>query len=268
MTRPAKKQPIAPGSLDTRELPKARRGGGATRVYHALREEILCLRLRPGTPLDEVGLSKRFQLSRSPIREALIRLESEGLANILPNRSTIVAPFEMEKIPHFLDALDLMQRATTRLAAVRRTDEDINRINAAQDAFQKAVSGRNVLGMIESNYEFHVRVAEAGRNPFFTSWYSRLLDEGKRMLHVHFSYKAEAQSMGANALVDEHKRIISAICLRDPERADILAHEHSTQFRDRFVRYLEQNLTEAMRLGWSDGDGVAIRPRRKVKKGT
>ena len=104
---------------------KLARGTGATYVYDTLRQEILCLALRPGALLDEVGLAARFSMSRSPVREALIRLASERLVLMLPNRSTIVAPFDIESLPRYLDALSLMQRITARLAALERTDDDL-----------------------------------------------------------------------------------------------------------------------------------------------
>ena len=70
---------------------KRKRASGSSRVYAKLRDEILSLTLRPGAPLDEVSLGRRFKLSRSPVREALIRLAGEKLVVILPNRSTVVA---------------------------------------------------------------------------------------------------------------------------------------------------------------------------------
>ena len=78
---------------------RRRRASGTKRIYHKIREEILCLKLRPGEPFDEVGLSKRFKLSRSPVREALIGLAGERLVKLLPNRSAIVAPLDVETLP-------------------------------------------------------------------------------------------------------------------------------------------------------------------------
>lgn len=66
-------------------------GAAAREIYHVLRDEILTLVLEPGLPLDETSLSKRFSVSRSPVREALNRLLAERLVETLPNRSTIVA---------------------------------------------------------------------------------------------------------------------------------------------------------------------------------
>ncbi|MCC0040259.1 MAG: GntR family transcriptional regulator, partial [Brucellaceae bacterium] len=70
--------------------PGARRG--ALQVYDALREDILWVRIKPGSALDEVRLAERFKVSRTPIREALLLLSGESFVQFLPNRTTVVAP--------------------------------------------------------------------------------------------------------------------------------------------------------------------------------
>ncbi len=86
------------------------RSAGWTGVYETLRHDILSLALAPGELLDEMSLSRRFGFSRSPIREALIRLSGDGLVVNLPNRTTIVAPVDIARFPQYVDALDLGHR--------------------------------------------------------------------------------------------------------------------------------------------------------------
>src|SRR4029453_15900232 len=85
------------------------KGAGWRNVYDTLRTEILALTLAPGQLLDETSLAERFGLSRSPVREALIRLAAEELVVTLPNRSTIVAPIDLASFPKYVDALDIAQ---------------------------------------------------------------------------------------------------------------------------------------------------------------
>jgi DNA-binding GntR family transcriptional regulator len=77
----------------------------------ALRNEILHLALKPGAKLDEMGLVRKFGISRTPVREALIRLASEGLVFLLPNRGAQVAPLDLVDIAHYFEALELLQCA-------------------------------------------------------------------------------------------------------------------------------------------------------------
>jgi len=215
-----------------------RRGTGAAHVYQRLREEILCLTLPPGEPLDEVGLATRFGLSRSPVREALIRLAADGLVVMLQNRATIVTPFDLEGLPRYLEALDLMQRVTARLAAEHRTDEELERMDEAADVFNAAVLRGDLMQMVERNRDLHVTIARAGHNPHFLGLYSRLLDEGMRMLNLNLRFRTQIEKADPEVYRRDHAQIIEAIRARDPERADRLAHEHTELFIDRFVRYL------------------------------
>jgi DNA-binding GntR family transcriptional regulator len=222
------------------------RSAGWTGVYEALRHDILSLALAPGELLDEMGLSRRFGFSRSPIREALIRLSGDGLVVNLPNRTTIVAPVDIARFPQYVDALDLAQRINTRLAAELRTDQDIKEIEAAQQGFIAAVNSRDHLAMSEDNKHFHMAIARAGRNPYFASFYEKLLDEGRRILHLHFDYIEKTND--GRLLTDEHEEMIGAIRARDVARADRLAHDHSRQFRDRFLDFLRANYTSSIDL--------------------
>lgn len=221
---------------------RRRRASGSKRIYSKIREEILCLKLRPGEPLDEVGLSRRFKLSRSPVREALIRLAGESLVKLLPNRSAIVAPLDVETLPRYLEALDLMQRITTRMAAMLRSEEELAAIRAAQQAFERACARCSIVDMIEANRDYHLAIAEAGRNPYFTSLYARLLDEGMRMLHIHFKFRAETQELKPDLMFAEHTAMTDAIARQDADLAERLAHEHAEGFSDAFLHYLRQNL--------------------------
>jgi DNA-binding GntR family transcriptional regulator len=99
-------------SDDEGEIVGHRRGAGVGFVYEALRNDIVELVLAPGSPIDEVQLAQRFAMSRTPIREALVRLAADGLITTLPNRATIVASIDFLALPQFFDALTLMYRAS------------------------------------------------------------------------------------------------------------------------------------------------------------
>jgi len=225
---------------------------GSARVYAQLRQEILRTALPPGAPLDEIGLSERFGLSRSPIREALVRLSSEGLVQILPNRSTIVTPIDVQGIPEFLDALDLLQRVTTRSAALFRTEAQLREIEAAAVAYgggaRASIETGDSLPLIEGNYAFHMAIARAGSNRYFVNFYRRLLDDGRRILHYHFEYERNDPGISAERLGSEHAEMVAAIRDKDADRAERIAHAHAIQFKGRFIQYLSRSITADVRL--------------------
>lgn len=223
------------------------KGAGWRSVYDALRTEILALTLPPGQLLDETSLAERFDLSRSPVREALIRLAAEELVVTLPNRSTIVAPIELANFPKYVDALDIAQRINTRLAAELRTEADLQAMASRQRRFEEAVRSGNHLAMSETNKDFHMAIAHAGRNPYLAAFYERLLDQGRRMLHLHFQFLERTRE--GYLLTDEHHEMLAAIKARDVERADRLAHDHTRQFRDSFIDFMKETYATDMALG-------------------
>jgi len=235
-------------SKETTEAATGAKRHGGRYIYEELRKQILTLKLKPGMPLDEVSLAAQFGLSRSPVRDALARLISEGLVTILPNRTLLVTPFEIEEFPNYISALDLIQRAVTRLAALQRTDDDLVRIRAADATYLAAVGTGDFQAMSERNKAFHMAIAEAGKNPYFISYYEKLLGEGQRLLHLHFDYIISTAST-TTRLGRDHDEMINAIEARKPDEAEKAAHEHTMLFQRRFLAYLQQNLTEKMSVG-------------------
>lgn len=226
----------------TEKAPKEKRtrGDGAARIYAVLREEILTMEMPPSHPVDEASLAERFSVSRSPVREALVRLASQGLVNTLPNKSTIIAPLNIEEFPQYMDVLDLLQRTSHRLAAMLRTEADLVAIDTRQAEFTEAVERGDVIGMIERNSAFHLTIAEAARNRYLTKSYGRLLDEGRRILRLYF--RSYGDSLPPE-LIKEHNRIIDAIRDQDADLAEQLAHEHSNELQTRFLEYMSTRLT-------------------------
>lgn len=223
---------------DTNTIPERKRGSGVKMVYDLLRDEILDLVLLPGSPIDEVQLAERFKMSRTPIREALVRLAGEGLIDTLPNRSTMVSNIDFLNMHTYFDALVLMYRVTTRLAAQYHRPEDLRVIRAHQAEFAAAVQAQDALAMIATNAALHQAISEAGRNPYFTSLFNRLLDEGRRILRLYYqSYEDRLPQR----FVDEHEDMIAVIAARDVDAADQLAKAHAEQIVHQIQKLFTRN---------------------------
>jgi DNA-binding GntR family transcriptional regulator len=207
----AAKKPAKVGSDDAQPV----RGSGVKRVYATLRQEIIEMILLPGEHLDETRLSERFQMSRTPVREALVLLAAEGHVTTLPNRNTVVSSIDFERLPVYFDALTLMYRVTTRLAAMKRRDADIAVIEGHSERFNAAVDNADALAMIGANRDLHVAIAEAGGNPYYTDFFGRLLDSGRRILRIY--YRTFDDHLPRH-YADEHAAIIASIAARDADR--------------------------------------------------
>lgn len=238
----------ADNSLQTTpaDEPRRARGSGVQTVYDALRQAIVELHLEPGSPLDEVTLAERFRMSRTPVREALVRLAFEGLVLQLPNRNTIVSPIDFARLPVYFEALTLMYRVTTRCAASGRTSAHLTAMRDHQAAYVRAVSEGDVPGMISHNRNFHVTIAEAGGNPYFTGLFTRLLDEGRRILRLYY-YKSFDDHL-PRRYADEHDAIIAAVESGDAALCDALATRHAEQIVEQIQRYIARNRTKELSL--------------------
>ena len=139
-------------------------------------------------------------------------LAAEGLVTTLPNRNTVVATIDFSTVPVYFDALTLMYRVTTRLAALRRGDADLAAIRELQAAFARSVRDADALAMISVNRDFHLAIARAGRNRYYTEFFARLLDEGRRLLRLYYSSYDDHLPQ---EFVDEHDGLIAAIVERD-----------------------------------------------------
>ena len=228
-------------SKDKSATSKHNHGYGALMIYETLRDDILSLKLEPGILIDETSLAKRFKVSRSPIREALVKLGTEGLTNTLPNKGTIVAPLALEELPNYMDALDLIQRAVTRLAALNRTNSDINEIRTKQKLFLKTLGSKNIVNMIQTNRDFHLAVSKAAQNRFLADAYKRILDEGRRSLLFYFKTFGEVvpEDLGI-----PHEKMIIAIQQKDADLAEKLAAEHTDEVHKRFMKFFSNRLTK------------------------
>lgn len=225
--------------------PDRKRGSGVKHVYDVLRDEILNLARPPGSPIDEVQLAESLSMSRTPVREALVRLVAEGLVTTLPNRATIVSQIDFLNLHHYFDALTLMYRVTTRLAAQNRTAEDLAVIRAHQAEFSRAVEAQDALAMIATNREFHAAIAEAGRNPYYIALFNRLLDEGRRILRIYYS---SYQDRLPQRFVDEHAEMIAAIEAGDVATADRLATAHADQIVGQIRAFISRDLRQPIAL--------------------
>ncbi len=203
-----------------------------------LRQAILCMELRPGSDLDELEISSRYAVSRTPVREALIRLTAEGLVQAVRGRGSRVAAMNLFDLRDFFESLDLLQRAQTTLAALRRSDHELREIEAAERDFEKAAAGRDVDVLTEMNFRFHLAISQAAHSRHLHHGYERALIEGMRVGHVSFIEHDGTQARLQEHLdrtIADHREMVSFIRDQDTEGAERVATRHVELFRNSIV---------------------------------
>ena len=212
------------------------------RIYEVIRQRILRLELLPGANIDEIALVEEFGVSRTPVREALIRLSTDGLVQILPNIGAHVSPLDFTEIPELMEALELCMRATTRWAAVRRSQTDLDAMRAHCAEWLKCSREKDFVGMSEANNRFHLAIAEASRNRHLAGMYKSLqpgfLRTSLTLLSTSMSQERDYQKYNKR-VDDEHIHLINLIASGDVEGADGAAIQHATLMRERLARHIQ-----------------------------
>ncbi|MGY8669393.1 GntR family transcriptional regulator [Bradyrhizobium sp. UFLA05-109] len=219
------------------------KGSGSRTVFDALRGQILSAELPPGADIDEQELVARYGISRTPVREALIKLASEGLVQIVTNRGARVAPLEVSEVPPLLEARELCERAINRWAAVRRTASDLAAIEAACLLFEEASHAGDYNAMASANSDFHAAISRACGNRFIEEHYRTIATQTIRLARMALTTDRSDPPDGRyhETVRQHHRGMVDAIRRGDAEEADRLAKEHAVLFRDHMLKFFETN---------------------------
>ncbi|MEW1819301.1 GntR family transcriptional regulator [Arthrobacter sp. NPDC080031] len=197
----------------------------ATSVYESIRSDIMSGHFQPGDALAENALAGRYGISRTPIREALQRLEHEQLVVRTP-RGVHVKSSTPEEILDIYDVRITLEGAASRAAAERRSELDLMRIRAAHDAM-KNLSSTAGGDRAEANRVFHEAIWAASHSPTLVDLLNRL--------NVHLiRYPSTTLTFGGRweEAVLEHERLVDAVAARDAESAASIAEKHMRGARD------------------------------------
>lgn len=224
-------------------------------VCDILREDILSLSIAPGSSLEEKVLAEKYQVSRTPIREALIRLAAEGLVEFQPRRGGRVIPIILPNLPRYLETSSLIHRSIARLAAGRRLSRDLRKMDVALAAFRADIAHIDiydydtVMQAAVSESAVFRAVAVAAHNIYLFEIFEKLGLQGQRMLRLAFAYRPQGQmdvptfaAMRAEGLTDYAERIRQG----DADGAEAQSKKLHTEMVDRLMAYLKENLTDGV----------------------
>ncbi|PNH90646.1 GntR family transcriptional regulator [Vibrio diazotrophicus] len=206
-------------------------------------EAIVEGQIAPGSKISEPELAKRFEVSRGPLREALMRIEGLGLIERIPHVGARVIQFSSEKLVELYAVREALEGMAARLAARNITEIEIAGLEtllSTHSAHIDQVDGASYFHQ-QGDFDFHYRIIKASRN---SQLVSLLCDELYHLLRMYRYQSPRAQSRPVEAL-DEHKFILQAIRNRDEELAEMLMRRHISRSR----RLIEQQiLSEAKDL--------------------
>lgn len=210
-------------------------------VVKTLRQQILTGKLKPGERLLEIHLAEELGVSRTPIREAIRKLELEGLVTMIPRRGAEVAQISEKGMSDVLEVRKALDSLAGELACARITEGEKEQLREACLDFEKAIATKDKAKIAKADVAFHNIITEATRNIRLAQLLNNLSEQ---MYRYRFEYiKDENQH---KALAEEHKRIYEAIRDNKPEQAVGALKNHIDNQEKTIVRQIMLNRAKNM----------------------
>jgi DNA-binding GntR family transcriptional regulator len=179
-------------------------------VYEQIKHDIITCKLAPGEPLSESQFLDRFQVSRTPIREALTSLVQDGLVEYTPNRGFMVTSISVSDIQEIFEARIFFETELFRLAVKNISDSQIEELEKQSHVDGDLKSPDYAETFLESNLKFHIALAAAGGNTRLLWYYDTLMNEAQRLFYMDISHHSKEFQWGHG-----HEGIITALRGRD-----------------------------------------------------
>lgn len=199
------------------------------RLHALIERDIFSFRLKPGERLRECSLAANYGTSRTPVREALRRLSSDGLVQLTRNKSAIVTKFGVREIVEQLEVLAELEGACGRLAALSCTAQDLDAIVAAQESCYRCAERGDVQGYCEADAAFHASIYAASRNSCLVKLAVGASNRLSRYRRLQFDQRGWAE-----VSLSEHDGIVQAIQEGLAEEVDRLLQLHTVNLGGEF----------------------------------
>lgn len=190
-------------------------------VFNTLRQAILRGELKPGERLMEIQLANKLGVSRTPIREALRKLELEGLVNMVPRKGAEVADITEKSLRDVLEVRKALEELSVQLACEKITEEEIEELKRAAERFKDTLDDQDVTKIAEADVEFHDIIYTATDNQKLILLLNNLREQMYRY-RVEYLKNEEAYPQ----LIAEHEELIDNISKRNKEEATRIMCEH------------------------------------------
>jgi len=210
------------------------------KIYDSLKKAITSINLYADDAelrLDERRLSEQLEISRTPIREALARLEQEGLVEIVPRRGVYIVRKTKAEIMEMVTVWAALEGMAARLITLHASDDEISSLRDLFTTFEEGQIQAHIDEYSDKNIDFHQAILTMSRN--------RLISEMSETLFIHMR-SIRARTIGeidrANRSIVDHLHIIEALEVRDTDRAERLVREHTLNLAahvEKYVDYLD-----------------------------
>ena len=204
-----------------------------------IRQAIIDGRVMPGQRLKEEELAQQLGISRTPVREALLILQTEGLVESSPNRGATVRSYELSDLEDMYELRALLEGNAARRAATRIDADALQRLHESCARFEKLVAGSNVNELVAENALFHDTILTAADS-------ERLAGMVRQVIATPLVYRSYIwySPEQATASYHYHRQLTNALERRDASRAEFIMREHVYEARDVLAQHMETESAE------------------------
>lgn len=245
------KSPLAPNDVETR-----RTADSNERAYLTIRQLLVEFRLKPEERINEVQLARSLGLSRTPIREALNRLASEGFVSLTPNRGFFVRSLSTDGLIDLYELRSVIECAAFRFMCERADDEQIDRLRAYWDAIVDGYQDQPPDIILAEDEGFHLLIAELSGNPEFVAQLTSINARIRFIRRIQIEHKTHDKQQVAS-----HSAIVEAAIQRNVDHGVKLLRDHI----EMTVSATQQALKDALFKVFT-ASGAAEKPRRQQRR--
>lgn len=209
-------------------------------VAERLRQRIFAHELTPGTWIDEQKLAEMYGISRTPMREALKVLASEGLVTLKPRRGCYVTEISDQDLDDVFPILAMLEGRCAFEAVQKAKAAQVKKLSALHDALEVAARDSNIDSFFEANQEFHKLIQELAGN----RWLVTMIQDLRKVLKLSRLHSLSLQGRLQQSL-EEHRHIMAAIKAGDAAQAEKHMHDHLLSGREALARMKEQEAQAA-----------------------
>jgi len=242
----AAKQNLLSGSP---EVPVIKKEILSVQVYRILKDMIANHRFSPGSRLNVENLTKELGVSRTPIWEAMRRLEQEGLLETIPNRGVFMKEMTLPMALKLYQVREVLEGLAGRLAAAQTDENKLRRMEECLEELGQAVDNLDSVAYSILDFNFHALIYEACGNPFL----QEILESIKNKMRPLVPMNRAIFSRG----YEEHKKILAALRTRDPEMAEKVMKEHNQGMQERILEVMQEKAGET-RAEAAEGAGPVV----------
>ena len=203
-------------------------------VCEALRDAIRRGILEPGERLMEVQLAEELGISRTPVREAIRKLEQEGYVIMMPRRGTYVSDVSVKDVKEIFEIRSALESLSTELATVRIEPDELEKLQSLLVEIEGHIKNKDIDKIVATDIEFHGLLYQVSRNERLVAIISNLKEQLARFRTLSMSYPGRLQET-----LQEHRAMVEAIAAGDANAAREAAERHMEQ--------AEETLLKAMR---------------------